>query len=167
MEISQVLQKVKKGVLKYKYVFIVLLVGIVLMLLPEIGSEKTNNVPQEIHLDETPIEKLLSQILSKVSGAGRVEVMLNVAQGEKTIYQVDQDISEGTSGLTDKEQTVTLTDGQRNQYGLIQQVNPPIYLGAIVLCQGADDPVVKLSIVDAVSKITGLNANQICVLKME
>ena len=167
MEISQVLQKVKKGGLKYKYVFIVLLVGIVLMLLPEIGSEKTNNVPQEIHLDETPIEKLLSQILSKVSGAGRVEVMLNVAQGEKTIYQVDQDISEGTSGLTDKEQTVTLTDGQRNQYGLIQQVNPPIYLGAIVLCQGADDPVVKLSIVDAVSKITGLNANQICVLKME
>ena len=167
MEISQVLQKVKKGVRKYKYVFIVLLVGIVLMLLPEIGSEKTNNVPQEIHLDETPIEELLSQILSKVSGAGRVEVMLNVAQGEKTIYQVDQDISEGTSGLTDKEQTVTLTDGQRNQYGLIQQVNPPIYLGAIVLCQGADDPVVKLSIVDAVSKITGLNANQICVLKME
>ena len=167
MEIGQVLQKVKTGVRKYKYVFIVLLVGIVLMLLPEIGSEKTNSVPQEIHLDETPIEELLSQILSKVSGAGRVEVMLNVAQGEKTIYQVDRDISEGTSGLTDKEQTVTLTDGQRNQYGLIQQVNPPIYLGAIVLCQGADDPVVKLSIVDAVSKITGLNANQICVLKME
>lgn len=167
MEISQVLQKAKKGIQKYKYVFIVLLVGIVLMLLPEIETEKTNNVQQEIHHDETPIEELLSQILSKVSGAGRVEVMLNVAQGEKTIYQVDQDISEGTSGLTDKEQTVTLTDGQRNQYGLIQQVNPPIYLGAIVLCQGADDPVVKLSIVDAVSKITGLNANQICVLKME
>lgn len=167
MEIIQVLQKAKKGVRKYKYVFIVLLVGIVLMLLPEIETENTNNVQQEIHHDETPIEELLSQILSKVSGAGRVEVMLNVAQGEKTIYQVDQDISEGTSGLTDKEQTVTLTDGQRNQYGLIQQVNPPIYLGAIVLCQGADDPVVKLSIVDAVSKITGLNANQICVLKME
>lgn len=167
MEINQALQKIKTGISKYKYVFIVLLVGIVLMLLPGIETENTKEVKQEIQHDEAPLEELLSQMLSKVSGAGRVEVMLNVAQGEKTIYQVDQDTSESTSGLTGKEQTVTLTDGNRNQYGLIQQVNPPIYLGAIVLCQGADDPVVKLSVVEAVSKITGLNANQICVLKMK
>lgn len=167
MEISQWFQKTKKCIQKYKYVFIVLLVGIVLMLLPGVETEKVNVVKQEIRLDEAPLEELLSQILSKVSGAGRVEVMLNVAQGEKTIYQVDGEKSEGTSGRSDKEQTVTLTDGQRNQYGLIQQVNPPVYLGAIVLCQGADDPVVKLSVVEAVSKITGLSANQICVLKME
>ena len=92
---------------------------------------------------------------------------LNIEQGAKTIYQVDDDISQGESSYSDRNQTVTLTDGQRNQYGLVQQVNPPIYLGAVVLCQGAGDPVVKLSVVEAVSKITGLNANQICVLKME
>lgn len=167
MEIRQVLQKTKNVILKYKYVFIVLMIGVVLMLLPGIETEKAEPVTQEAQHDEVPLEDLLSQMLSKVYGAGKVEVMLNVAQGEKTIYQVDEDISESASGHTGREETVTLTDGQRNQFGLIQQVNPPIYLGAIILCQGADDPVVKLSVVEAVSKITGLNANQICVLKME
>jgi stage III sporulation protein AG len=40
-------------------------------------------------------------------------------------------------------------------------------MGAIVLCQGADVPSVRLAIVDAVSKVTGLVANQISVLKMK
>ena len=106
-------------------------------------------------------------MLSKVHGAGNVEVMLNVSQGEKTIYQVDEDLSEGDSSSSSQTQTVILSDSQRNEYGLVQQINPPTYLGAIVLCQGADDPVVKLALVDAVSKITGLNANQISILKMD
>jgi stage III sporulation protein AG len=36
-----------------------------------------------------------------------------------------------------------------------------------VVCQGADDPVVKLLIVDAVSKVTGLGADKISVMKMK
>lgn len=167
MEINLWASKVKSLILKYKFVAIVLLVGLALMLLPGFEKDNTNATTPEPQKSEVPLEASLSKILSKVQGAGRVEVMLNIEQGAKTIYQVDDDISQGESSYSDRNQTVTLTDGQRNQYGLVQQVNPPIYLGAVVLCQGAGDPVVKLSVVEAVSKITGLNANQICVLKME
>lgn len=167
MEINPWASKMKSLILKYKFVAIILLVGVVLMLLPGFEKDNTNAITPESQKSEVPLEESLSKILSKVQGAGRVEVMLNIAQGEKTIYQVDDDISQGDSSYSDRKQTVTLTDGQRNQYGLVQQVNPPIYLGAVVLCQGAGDPVVKLSVVEAVSKITGLSANQICVLKME
>ena len=167
MEINLWASKVKSLILKYKFVVIVLSVGLALMLLPGFEKDNTNTTTLEPQKSEVPLEASLSKILSKVQGAGRVEVMLNIEQGAKTIYQVDDDISQGESSYSDRNQTVTLTDGQRNQYGLVQQVNPPIYLGAVVLCQGAGDPVVKLSVVEAVSKITGLNANQICVLKME
>lgn len=164
MEIGQ---KLKDTITKYKYVFIILLVGIGLMLLPSFNSEKSSAIEQVEKTVDIPLEDTLSKLLSKMRGAGKVEVMLNVGQGAKTIYQMDDDLTENESGYTERTQTVTLTDGQRNEYGLVQQVNPPVYMGAVVLCQGADDPVVKLSIVEAVSKITGLNANQICVLKMD
>ncbi len=167
MEISQLCKKAKSIIIKYKFVAIILLVGIGLMLLPS-GDKETAAVKEQIvKANEISLEDTLANVLCKMQGAGKVEVMLNIEQGAKTIYQVDNDVSKSDSGYTDRRQTVTLTDGQRNQCGLVQQVNPPIYLGAVVLCQGANDPVVKLSIVEAVSKITGLNANQICVLKME
>lgn len=167
MEINQISLKIKSVLSKYKYVAIILLVGIGLMLLPSGDKEKGTATTQEEQAADITLEDSLSKMLCKMHGAGNVEVMLNIDQGAKTIYQVDGDISESASGYSDRKQTVTLTDGERNQYGLVQQVNPPVYLGAVVLCQGADDPVVKLSIVEAVSKITGLNANQICVLKMD
>jgi hypothetical protein len=63
--------------------------------------------------------------------------------------------------------TILTTDSDRNQTGLIHQKNPPVYRGAVVLTQGADDPAVKLAIVDAVGKATGLGADKIAVLKMK
>ena len=167
MEISQLKNKAHSLFAKYKYVAIILIAGIVLMLLPGGGKDEAPIKEQTtIHIDVT-LDEVLSQMLSKVHGAGRVEVMLNVSQGEKTIYQVDEDLSEGDSSSSNQTQTVVLSDSQRNEFGLVQQINPPTYLGAIVLCQGADNPVVKLALVDAVSKITGLNANQISILKMD
>ena len=166
MEIKQISGKVKGAFSKYKYVAIVLLIGIGLMLIPSVEKETKTELQQNTEEPAISLEETLSRLLSKMQGAGKVDVMLNIGQGEEIIYQVDEDMSESASGHSDRTQTVTLTDGQRNQHGLVQQVNPPTYLGAIILCQGANDPVVKLSIVEAVSKVTGLNASQICVLKM-
>jgi stage III sporulation protein AG len=63
--------------------------------------------------------------------------------------------------------TVTVTDSDRNENGLIRQINPPVYSGAVVVCQGADNPQVKLSIIDAVGKLTGLGSDKISVIKMK
>ena len=60
-----------------------------------------------------------------------------------------------------------LSSSDREEEGLVRQVNPPVYLGALIVCQGGDNPTVKLSIVEAVMDITGLSSNQITVLKMK
>ena len=63
-------------------------------------------------------------------------------------------------------QTVIISSN-REESGLIQQIHPPIYQGAIILCQGADSAAVRLSIVDAVANVTGLSTDKITVLKMK
>ena len=109
----------------------------------------------------------MSQILQSIEGAGQVQVMLSVATGEKTVYQTNRDTSTDDAGGSEKIDTVILTDSQRNESGLIKQIDPPAYLGAIVVCQGANNPSVKLAITQAVAKITGLRTDNICVLKMK
>ncbi len=159
MELKQYLQKVTALLVKYRYAVMVLALGMVLMLLPSgitsAEPEATEPVPVLTSSDQ---EKLAS-ILSQIRGAGRVEVLLSYASGERTQYQTD--------GSDDRTDTVTVTDSDRNQTGLVTQVDPARYGGAIIVCQGAGDPSVKLAIVDAVSKFTGLTSNQIAVLEMK
>lgn len=162
-------RRISEGIAKYKYVWIVLLVGMVLMMIPEKTTQEPTTQTQQPAVTQTEesIAKQLEGILTHVKGAGQVKVMLSVAQGERTIYQTDSSYSQGESSTDTRTQTILITDSQRNETGLVHQKNPPVYQGAIVLAQGADDPVVKLAIVDAVSDVTGLGADKISVLKMQ
>jgi len=168
MDVAALRTKAESLVKKYKYVAIVLLVGVVLMLLPTSKAKnKDSLVVSERSADTQPADEALAQILCKIKGAGKVQVLLTVAEGEETVYQTDDNFSVSGESNSTKKETVTVTDADRNQNGLIKQVNPPVYLGAIVVCDGADSASVRLAIVDAVSKVTGLSYDQISVLKMK
>jgi len=154
---------------KYKYIVIILAVGLLFMTLPDSTkhADEPGNVKEAAIQTDSPVEEQLKSILSKMDGAGKVEVLLTVAQGKETLFQTDSKISASDQSDTTQSDTVTVTDAQRNQTGLVRQENPPVYLGAVILCQGADSAAVRFSIVEAVSKATGLGADQICVLKMK
>lgn len=162
-------EKLKNFIQKYKYAVLVFLIGLVFLILPA----KKESMGQEISNAESPaVQKVtasqeLAQILSGVQGAGKVQVMLTVRSGEETVYQTNDQITKDAERTTSNIVTVIVADSQRTQNGLVRQVNPPEYLGAIILCEGADRASVRLDIIDAVSKITGLGANQISVLKMK
>lgn len=152
---------------KYKYVALILLVGILLMSYPNKEEIPKSEHREHTEKTETELCEQLEDILMNIQGAGKVMVLLSEAQGESTVYQTDSTSSSTDKGSDAKSQTVLITDGERNETGLIYQKNPPVYQGAIILAQGADDATVKLAIVEAVSKITGLGANRISVLKMK
>ena len=139
---------------KYRMVLLVALLGVALMCLPN-GKKETPVV--QTAAETVDMEKRLEQILSRIEGAGTVNVMLTEAVGEEIVYQTD-------NGGAD---TVVITDSARNQQGLIRTREPPIYLGAIVVCRGADSAAVRLAIVEAVSNVTGLGTDRITVLKMK
>lgn len=150
---------------KYCYVLFILLIGVGLMLIPFSTDKKEDNV-QKMQVEETlpSVAERLERILSEVKGAGKVSVMLTVEAGEKIQYQTDINQSGENSN---REDTVIITDEDRTQSGLIQQIHSETYRGAIVVCQGADSPTVRLAIIEAVSRVTGLDSTQISILKMK
>ena len=129
------------------------------------GKENTvPEIPQEMpKLEEPSLEEALADILSQISGAGNCDVLLTQLEGEQIIYQTD----DSASSSDQRRDTVTVSNSSREETGLIKQVNPPVYRGAVVLCQGADNASVKLSIVEAVMSVTGLTSDRITVLKMK
>ena len=160
MDMESGAQRFAGAIKKYQYVLLVILLGVFLMLIPQNGEK-----PQEtlVH-PEMPIQDLeaeLVSILSQIAGVGKTAVLLTEATGSETIYQTD-------SGQNQTHQdTVILTDGSRQEKGLVKQVLPPAYQGALVVCQGGDLATVRLAVVEAVKSVTGLSSDCITVMKMK
>ena len=154
----------KELVRKYRYVLLVVLAGLFLMVLPDGKNAKA--APETATAETEPRQDLqteLEEILSQIQGAGRVRVLLTQREGEWTVYQTDEDST--SSGV--RSDTVLLSGADRSQTGLVRQINPPTYLGAVIVCQGADSASVRLAIVAAVGSVTGLSTDKITVLKMK
>lgn len=160
MDMESGKQQLISFIKKYQYVLFVVLVGVFLMLIPE--KKEQTQIHATAEITAVPdLEMELSTILSKITGVGKAEVLLTEASGSRTVYQMDTRQSQNNMD------TVIVTDSNRQESGLVQQVMPPVYKGAIVVCQGADSASVKLSVVEAVKSVTGLSSDCITVLKMK
>ncbi|MFR4414339.1 MAG: hypothetical protein ACLT4C_03190 [Butyricicoccus sp.] len=71
---------------------------------------------------------------------------------------------------------MTAAAGKRCERGLERQLRRnaqtvkrvlPVFRGAVVLCDGADDASVRLSVTQAVSTVCGIGADKVTVLKMQ
>ena len=146
---------------KYRGAVLVLLCGIALMCLPRQQKVEKTAGPET---QQQTLEEALEKILSQVSGAGEVRVLLSGQASETRHYQTD-DTSSGGEEL--RQETVIVTGENRVQTALVRQTEAATYRGAIVVCQGAENPSVTLAIVQAVAAVTGLTTNRITVLKMK
>lgn len=158
-------KKLPKLLEKYKYALLIVLLGLCLLAIPGKKAALAPDVTEAAAVSDTT-QAELETILATIQGAGKVRVMLTEAVGRQTIYQTDEDSDIGESSRSVRRDTVIVSESARGESALVAQVNPPQYLGALVVCQGADSAAVRLAIVEAVSKVTGLGANRISVLKM-
>lgn len=167
MDAMTLLRKLIGAAGKYKYALVIVLIGMGLMLLPT-GEDPAEQPPEETQTAVADdLEARLSQVLSQISGAGRVEVILTLRTGAETVYQSDTQSDQDTERRQESADTVLVEDAQNRETGLVRRVDAPAYRGALVVCQGADQPSVRLAIVEAVACLTGLGADQISVVKMK
>lgn len=169
MDIGATKQKLTNIIRKYKYAALILVIGLLLMTLPERTHEEQKTTVQTVkHMQsEVSVSEELAKILTSIEGVGKVEVMLTVASGAQTLYQTDANLTSSKDENTSRHETVIITDSNRNEMGLVVQIIPEKYQGAIVVCQGAGSPSVQLAVINAVSNVTGLSSDRICVLKMK
>lgn len=150
---------------KYKFVAIVLCLGILLMLLPVRGGTsgaQTQELPEtaaaEPEFDLEALERKLESALAEISGVGEATVVLTLRSGSEDVLA--QDTSEGAS--TDTE-TVIISTGSSTEQAVSVKTIYPEFQGALVVCDGAGSASVKLEVLRAVSAITGLSSDQISI----
>ena len=144
------------GLLKNKYALIVLAVGLILVLWPS-GSKTEEKSSTELTVPAFSIneeEVRLASQLAKIEGAGRVSVLLAV-QGSAS-----RELAEGKDG------TLVISENGKERVVELYYVNP-VYLGAIIVCDGADSADVRFEIIKAVSAYTGLGTDKITVTGMK
>ena len=160
-------KKAKNLFEKYKFVLLILAVGILLMNFPS-GQEPavthSTNIPISV---ETTRAEELEEILTHIAGVGKVKVMLSESSGAETVFQTDENHTASADSENKRIETVIISNSGREEEGLVKTITPPTYLGAIIVCQGGDSPTVRLHIVEAVANVTGLSSDRITVLKMK
>ncbi len=120
----------------------------------------------------------LEEILSNISGVGKVKVMITYSETNKVIPVYNEESSQQDTEETDSEggtRKITQTDTKKeviyeengDEKTLItQSVISPTVEGAIITAEGAGDVTVKTNIIQAVSAVTGLSTHKIQVFEM-
>lgn len=167
-------RRVTAALKRCKYVILVALIGVGLLLLPSGSSEeRASEETPEARLDENAyvaqLEAELSALLSSMQGAGEARVILTLKTGAETRYQTDstavRDADDGKERTEQTEKTVILSAGSAYDEAAVTAVTYPTFQGALVLCRGGDDPVVKLNCTQAVCALTGLRSDCVTVIK--
>ena len=153
---------------KYKFVLLVIFVGVVLLLLP------SGNKAQEKTADAAPpspssaedfsveaMERKLENALSQVDGAGKVTVVLTVRSGARQVLAQDGKQSDKENTVS----TVVVSRGSGAEDPVVLQEICPQYQGALVVCPGGGDPAVRLKLMEAVRALTGLGTDKISVCR--
>ena len=159
---------------KYKYALLVAAVGILLLVWPvkEAPEENVSEYQMQSISDEAAeLEKEMEEILSAIHGVGEVKLMLTLDRGKEALLAEESSLSYSgdTRAPEDYQRTSQplVLSGDDADDVVIRQEVYPTFRGALVVCQGGGDPAVQLSVIEAVSALTGLGADKISVVKWQ
>jgi len=166
---------------KYKYVVLIAIVGIFLIFLSTTNSKKENiKKPKTEKLEkQTPeeyveqLEKKLNNIISKIKGVGRSEVLITIENGVENVYansekkatNSNENVSGKMSTRNDTQKDVVVIDTHEGKQALVVTQKEPTIKGVLVVCDGADNVSVVEKVTDAVSKSLNIKKNRLSVVK--
>ena len=141
---------------------------------------ETNAVQVSAEVSQNEIETKLEDILSHISGVGKVRVMITYSETSTINPVYNEDSKTSNINATDSgggTRTTTEVNSQKeviykeNKDGskepVTQSIISPKIEGAIIAAQGASNATIKANIIQAVEAATGLATHKIQVFKME
>lgn len=148
---------------RWKYLLLVVVVGMVLLILPAGEKEEgqCNCAPQQEQFDLEKMERKLEQTLSYIQGVGEVRVALTLKEGSRQVLARDT----RSSDREDSSTAVVISRGSGVEEAVALQSVYPTYQGALVVCTGGGDARIKLQIMEAVRALTGLSGEKISICK--
>lgn len=180
MKIKEQLAELKHAPTKKKiqYLTIALIMAAVLLLYfstltaPD-GKRQAPTAQPQAEQTAAEIEQKLKDILSKVEGAGEVDVVINYESSSELVPAMSEQQNssinqgEGTSSETKNESRdiATVKEGSATSALIIKEIQP-VVRGVIVVAEGAGDIGVRLQLLEAVQTFLDVSADKVEVLKM-
>ena len=158
---------------RYKYPVLVCLVGLLLLSWPKGREPETKTADQTSQQQENytaALETEMERLFVQMKGVGRVKVMLTIKSSKEVVYAYDTDssVNRQENSMTQSSKTELITVGTGNgETPIITQTLMPQYMGAVVVCEGADSPSVCLQLTEAVRSLTGITSDNIVISKMQ
>ncbi len=141
---------------------------------------ETNAVQVSAEVSQNEIETKLEDILSHISGVGKVRVMITYSETStiNPVYNEDSktsNINETDSGggtritteVNSQKEVIYKENKDGSKEPVTQSIISPKIEGAIIAAQGASNATIKANIIQAVEAATGLATHKIQVFKME
>jgi len=154
---------------RYRYAAVAVLLGVVLMLLPSEKAEQETSKTTAEAFDRAALQQEMEQILSQIDGVGKLKLMLTVSGGAEVELAHDESQEQksrqdSSDEFTAKSETVVLGSGANAQV-VVTANRYPDFVGALVVCEGADSAAVRLQLTQAVSALTGLSSDKISIVR--
>lgn len=164
--------------------FIILLVSVIFLIVTnnflgpkEENMENPKENTREVSKNESEedysyyLEKKLTNILTKLNGVGKVNVMVTLENSvekvtatntTKTKEETLENDSEGGTREIHREDVTTqvMTRGGDGSLLVVKEIKPTVQ-GVIVVAEGADDPVLKEMLYEAVKTVLGIKGNKV------
>ncbi len=180
------LDSLTKSDRRVRWILILGAVGILLIVasgfLPSQGQEEESQqdaqAVQEISSDDyvKAMEDRLYDLVTSIEGVGRAKVMVTLESSGETVYATEgksnSNLVQGEAGASQKvtestEESYILVEGKdgAKQALVSKQLEPPIK-GVVIVCQGAQDPVVQERVLQSVTTALGISSSKVCITQI-
>ncbi len=159
---------------KTKLIVILGAVGVLLIFLSSLGGKSKKGsspsagsssaaVSQEAYVSQT--QKDLTDILQKVQGVGRVEVMVTLELYEEK-KSVDAMAGQNGKSRESTERSYLLVEDQNGKkQAVVQSTLEPVIKGVLIVCDGGGDPTVEGRVLEAVTTLLDVPSNRVYIAK--
>ncbi len=185
-KIKKIFQNKEKRVENLVFFLIVLIITLIVINKILEKEENTeifrNQTNAELAYDEktytensSDLEKRLENILTKISGVGKVSVLITYSESSCVIPIYNVNLSTSTIQEKDTSGGIRTTETENNQKDVVKDGNSNIVTekttmpkveGAIITAVGASNATVKSNIISAVEAVTGIATHKIQVFEM-
>ncbi|MDD4291241.1 MAG: hypothetical protein PHX51_03245 [Clostridia bacterium] len=141
MEKSGFFKKLK-GVKNIELIFLIVVVAVVALLFLGNKEETVTTDFQSYVLNQ---QKSLEEVIHKIDGVGRVSVLITYSCGSEQVYAYEE-VTETKNGVTKTTKEMVYVSGKP----VVLYELAPVVSGIIVVAEGAENALVKLTIIKAV-----------------
>ena len=164
-KIAPIIEKLKKDK-KVLLIILISFIGISMIVLSEFepSEEKYTYEDGTEHADIGGKAEL-EQIIGKIEGVGKVEVMVAYEGSSETVYASDKSEQSKASETKTEQEHIILDKGNTEDGLRLKEIYPKV-IGVAVVCEGGGSPVVKNEITLLLKALYSLNSNNISISEM-